>query len=78
MSAELSFFILRSQAISLYRRYLREIRLLPQPTKGELHGEIRRGFEQHKHVRDLYAIKYNLSDGRTRLGQLQTMFAFTK
>jgi len=33
-SSELSYFILRSQSLALYRRYLREIRLLPQPTKG--------------------------------------------
>jgi hypothetical protein len=102
MSAELSYFILRSQSLSLYRKYLREIRVLPQDKKGkrmhlilqfterlrtfstcflaagELHSEIRHSFEQNRYVRDLYAIKYNLSDGRTRLGQLQTMVAFTK
>jgi len=45
---------------------------------ADLHGEIRRNFEQNKPVRDTYAIKYNLSDGRTRLSQMKLMLGLTK
>ena len=47
------------------------------PPTGELRQEVRREFDLQRNKRDLYAIKYNLSDGRNRLKQLQTMLAFT-
>ena len=40
---------------------------------GEVLAEVRREFRLHAGAEDPYAIKYHLSDGRTRLKQLQEM-----
>jgi hypothetical protein len=40
--------------------------------------EIQREFGQHKDVTDVYTIKYLLSDGRTRLKQLEEMLGMQR
>ena len=42
---------------------------------GDLKQQIRGGFELHRSVKDLYAVKYHLSDGRVQLKMLQEMMA---
>lgn len=42
---------------------------------GDLKEQIRGGFELHRGVKDLYAVKYHLSDGRVQLKMLQEMMA---
>lgn len=40
---------------------------------GELRKEIRQGFDQERGVKDVYAMKYSLSNGRVQLKQLRDM-----
>lgn len=40
---------------------------------GELRMEVRQGFEKERGVRDAYAMKYSLSNGRVQLKQLRDM-----
>ncbi len=40
---------------------------------GELRKEIRHGFDQERGVKDTYAMKYSLSNGRVQLKQLRDM-----
>ena len=39
---------------------------------------MRREFELHSKAADAYSIKYHLSDGRTRLKQLEEMIGFRR
>lgn len=47
------------------------------PAPGDTHAEIRRRFEANRGVRDLYAVKFNLSDGRASLKALREMKGMT-
>ncbi|KAL6761821.1 hypothetical protein V8C86DRAFT_2528432 [Haematococcus lacustris] len=71
--AGLRHFIFRSQVLSLFRKFAREIRHVPPASRSELAAEVRRGFEEQRGVTDLYAIKYHLSEGRASLKRLQDM-----
>ena len=42
---------------------------------GDLKEQIRGGFNLHRSLKDLYAVKYHLSDGRVQLKMLQEMMA---
>jgi len=39
---------------------------------GELHGQVRSGFERARGQQEAYAAKYSLSDGRAQLKMLST------
>ncbi|BDA41176.1 hypothetical protein COCOBI_01-8310 [Coccomyxa sp. Obi] len=71
--AELQSFIFRTQALHLYRSFLRAVKGAPAESQGELRREIRRGFDQERGVKDVYAMKYSLSNGRVQLKQLRDM-----
>lgn len=45
---------------------------------GEVLSEVRRGFDESRAAPDAYATKYALSDGRTRLKQLEEMLGLTR
>jgi hypothetical protein len=45
---------------------------------GELHGQVRSGFERARGQRDAYAAKYSLSDGRAQLKMLNEMLAMRR
>lgn len=49
----------------------------PRLTAGEVRSEVRRGFELHRSASEPYAIKYALSEGRTRLKQLSEMIGLS-
>lgn len=78
-SGELKRFLLRVEVVRLYRSCLRASRSVP-PGSGRdgLVEKIQREFEQHKGVTDAYTIKYLLSDGRTRLKQLEEMLGMQR
>lgn len=78
-SGELKAFLLRVEVVRLYRSCLRASRLVP-PGSGRdgLVAEIQREFGLHKGVTDAYTIKYLLSDGRTRLKQLEEMLGMQR
>ena len=40
---------------------------------GELRDQVRQAFEAQRSVRDIEAVKYHLSDGRSQLKQLTDM-----
>jgi hypothetical protein len=72
MKNELQAWIFRSQALSLYRTYLRSIRDVPRDVRGEVAQEIRRQFEASRTApKDVHTLKHLLSDGRMKLKQLR-------
>lgn len=89
MSGELQLFVLRGEVRKLYRQFIRLCRKAPNNTSrtscictsmrvqhhppGELLAQVRHEFGVHRHHADPYAVKYALSDGRTRLKQLRDM-----
>lgn len=74
----LQSFIYRAQVVSLYRKFIREIRGLPPASHAEIRTEIKSGFEAQRSVPDLPAIKYLLSDGRKRLKLLDDMLGLQR
>ncbi|KIY95694.1 hypothetical protein MNEG_12268 [Monoraphidium neglectum] len=78
-NSELGLFILRSQVLALYRSFIRTCRQIPASNRGEVMSEVRREFRSQQDPskpRDAYAVKYLLSDGRTKLKMLQEMIGF--
>ncbi len=76
--AELKLFILRAEARNLYRSFLRTVREAPPSSRAEITHQIRHEFYQRKKEKDLYAVKYNLSDGRAQLKMLKEMLAMQR
>uniref|UniRef100_A0A383VL90 Complex 1 LYR protein domain-containing protein n=1 Tax=Tetradesmus obliquus TaxID=3088 RepID=A0A383VL90_TETOB len=76
--AELQKFVLRSQVISLYRKFIRAARSLPAGNKEDVLSEVRREFELQREKAAPYDIKYALSDGRTRLRMLEEAIGFSR
>ncbi|PNW73293.1 hypothetical protein CHLRE_14g626667v5 [Chlamydomonas reinhardtii] len=75
----LRHFIYRSHVLGLYRQYLRASRGLGTGSeRRDLAVEVRRNFEAQRHVTDLQAIKFLLSEGRKRLEQLQDMLGLQR
>ena len=50
----------------------------PHTQKGEVLAEVRREFKLHSKAEDAYSIKYHLSDGRSRLKQLEEMIGLRR
>ncbi|KAI8467502.1 MAG: hypothetical protein J3K34DRAFT_430229 [Monoraphidium minutum] len=77
-SAELGLFILRGQALALYRTFIRTCRKIPAgSSRDEVMAEVRREFKAQIGKRpEPYAAKYLLSDGRTKLKLLEEMIGF--
>ena len=44
-------------------------------TAGDLKQLVRADFDRHRVAKDLYSVKYHLSDGRVQLKQLQETLA---
>ena len=44
-------------------------------TAGDLKQLVRADFDRHRIAKDLYSVKYHLSDGRVQLKQLQETLA---
>eukprot|EP00775_Hariotina_reticulata_P001484 gene1484-1824_t len=76
--AELQRFVLRSQVISLYRKFIRAAKTLPGNVRGEVLAEVRREFELQQGKQEPYDIKYTLSDGRSRLKMLRESIGFSR
>lgn len=74
MSDSLRGFILRGEALKLYRSFLRTAQQAPPSARGEVRQQIRLGFEAHRSQTEEYARKYLLSDGRAQLKQLRDTF----
>ncbi|KAL6783713.1 hypothetical protein ACKKBG_A05505 [Auxenochlorella protothecoides x Auxenochlorella symbiontica] len=72
MKSELQSFVLKAEARKLFRHFLRVTRSAPA-SRDELRDQIRHEFLQPVEESDLYARKYRLSDGRTRLKMLSEM-----
>lgn len=75
LASSLKAFVLRKEVITLYRNFCKAVRQAPDHTRGDLKEQIRGGFELHRGVKDLYAVKYYLSDGRVQLKMLREMMA---
>ena len=84
-------FVFKSQAIRLYRSFLRETKgsppvtvesylmvVLDPSTRKEVMKPIREEFERRKMERDFEKIKYNLSMGKREFHNLQTMIELTR
>lgn len=79
LMSELQLFILRAEAIKLYRQYLRLLRQAPPSARVEVQKQVRHEFDQAKRLpAEPYSIKYALSDGRARLKQLRDMLALSE
>lgn len=76
--SELKNFILRHEAVKLYRTFLKSIKEAPKESHGELREQVRREFAGVKLPDDPYAMKYALSQGREQLKQLQEMLAMQR
>ncbi|KAI0778082.1 complex 1 protein-domain-containing protein [Trametes elegans] len=64
----LKHFILKQQAINLYRQAIRATRSIPdRNTRGETISWIRSEFERNKHIDDVMLIEDKLSAGRREL-----------
>ncbi|KAI1806336.1 hypothetical protein F4811DRAFT_511761 [Daldinia bambusicola] len=62
----LDHFLLRSRALSLYRRIIRSTRQISDPTtRAETRNFARGEFERHRNVTDINHIRYLLSTGKT-------------
>jgi hypothetical protein len=72
---ELQLFIFRSEGRKLFRAFLRTIRSAPSHARVEILTQLRHEFKRKMDQTDLYAIKYNLSDGRMQLRMLTEMLA---
>ncbi|XP_068223334.1 LYR motif-containing protein 2 [Palaemon carinicauda] len=67
-------FMLRREAIMLYRNILRQAQLLPDKTqRKEIRDWTRSEFEMHRHQEKEEAIKLLLFQGKKQLEQLETM-----
>eukprot|EP00884_Botryococcus_braunii_P015601 jgi/Botrbrau1/2724/Bobra.0164s0004.1 len=75
---ELQLFMLRSEGRKLYRAFLRAIRTAPSVSRLEILTQLRSEFKRKIGQSDLYAIKYNLSDGRVQLRMLTEMLAMQR
>ncbi|KAK2079088.1 hypothetical protein QBZ16_002778 [Prototheca wickerhamii] len=72
MRGELQSFILKGEARKLYREFIRLAKKAPS-SRDELIQQIREEFRVKIKEDDLYARKYHLSDGRTKLKMLSEM-----
>lgn len=75
---ELKLFILRAEGRRLYREFMRALRMAPVASRPEIRAQVRLEFEKKKQQKDVYSVKYSLSDGRTQLRMLKEMLAMQR
>lgn len=73
----LQTFIFRSQALQLYRKFLRTVRNAPSSARGELQAHIKQEFRKAAGDEEVYGMKYRLSEGRVQLRQLSETLGMT-
>lgn len=71
---DLQHFIVRAEVLSLMRKALRVASRAPPESRREVQAEIRRCFEETRHLTDRATVKHLLSDGRLKLKTLREMF----
>ena len=71
---DLQHFIVRAEVLSLMRKAIRVASRSPPESKLEVRAEIRRCFEESRHLTDRVTVKHLLSDGRLKLKTLREMF----
>ncbi|KAI0079597.1 hypothetical protein K474DRAFT_1591759 [Panus rudis PR-1116 ss-1] len=74
----LKHFILRHQALNLYRQAIRATRHIPHTdSRRETIAWIRSEFERNRHVQDVNVIEDKLASGRRELRQLLPAMSMT-
>lgn len=72
-------FMLRQEAIKLFRDLLRTIKQIPdKESQKELRDWVRRDFELHKKYTDEVSVKMALQYGKRSLRELQTSLALSQ
>ena len=77
MALSLKHFVLRAQALQLYRTLLRKSKHFPQHLKNSLKEEARNQFNLNKHMRDVEQIRTQIVHGQRALDEIDHLKATT-
>ena len=79
VTMDLKAFMLRAEVLKLYRHILRSLRDVPSATdRSQMQQFARQDFELNRHLKDNYAIKLALHNGRKSFERLSQNLDRTK